>query len=152
MLKKEIVSKTCQMIGISKQSRLCSVHVQFCILWKPNQTICLLCFFWQIFARITVPLLALMTERCCCLGQKYMADSVFFFLLLCHICLFLPVMKWAVILAQTDRSDPFSFSISISSPLTSCPADVFITDILVWWWDRQKIGGRGRGGRGRRVI
>lgn len=35
--------------------------------------------FWKIFAHITVPLLALMTEHCCCLGQKYMADSVFVF-------------------------------------------------------------------------
>lgn len=104
--------------------------------------------FWNIFADLTGPLLAEMTERCRCSGLKYTADSVFFLSILCHICLFLPVMKWAVILAQTDRSDPFSFSISISSPLTSCPADVFITDILVWWWDRQKIGGKGEGGDG----
>lgn len=72
------------MIGISKQSRLCSVHVQFMFSFVFYESLIKLfvlifyAFFWQIFARITVPLLALMTERCCCLGQKYMADSVFF--------------------------------------------------------------------------
>lgn len=96
--------------------------------------------FWTIFAHNTARLPpALTTEQhCCCSGQKYMADSVCPPRLLPyplpirrHICLFPPVMEWAVNLAPADRSDPFSFSISICSPPTSCPADVFIADILV---------------------
>lgn len=111
--------------------------------------------FWTIFAHNTVPLPALTTEqRCCCSGQKYMADSVHPSSLPTnslpighHICLFPPVMEWAVNLAPEDHSDPFSFSISICSLPTSCPADVFIADILVWWRDRQKTGRKAREGR-----